>query len=660
MRFVWYIMPQPEDEGEKGKEKFAGAAQSPDVEPGRKKLSEIGADLKGFIEGFEKADPKEKAEFAKKAAQWDQTENIAEIRRAGVEEAVNEKDPLKKHELLSALFLDRDQKAKGKMSFKVDFKGNDLAERKVGAGDLLPISAKAIRVQYADGRIIERAVRAINPANGRIGYYDENELQRGVYKYVPVFTGTTIDILETQAADDLAVKRRMFAENMEIYNPPKRAVPASTGYGGRMEVPRRAPLVPVISPYGINTPPQLKERTEINGQRYEAIDRHFWEQVGARLITVDPVTGGPLNFMGTPIPSINALIYPYLKEAEARMKAKGYKFDPDVIQCFNPRPIAGTNTPSYHTWGVAMDFDPGKNPQYQQWTNLNPETRVPKAFVDAMEAVGFQWGGRWTNKPDSMHFEFSRINPLTSTSLLTSDEGRKYRIAMLDPLKKPSETNKAYASNGSLESPEGISNSKTRNYEKIAEDHRSNFEKLSIRPQDQKRLKEFRERTLANRERYQRVANATGIPWMLIAAIHQRESGQRFDRYLGNGDPLDKVTTHVPAGRGPFPDWESGAIDALGMFTGLRDKLGIKADTTDPGKLMTFAEQYNGLGYRNRGYVSPYVYSGTNIYQGGLITTDRGPYNPNVWDRNFGVAEMLVALSGPEDYGPQKKNIAVA
>ncbi len=662
MRFVWY-MQKPEPEADKGKDKPLGGAQAADIAPGRVKPGEIGADLKDYIESTEKVDQKAKDEFAKKAMDWEKSENIDEIRRAGVTAAENEKDPMKKHRMLSALFLERDKKPGAKMSFKVDFKGNDLAERKVGAGDLLPISAKAIRVQYADGRIVERAIRAINPSTGRIGYYDADALQQGAYRYVPVFSGTTIDVLETQASDSLEVKRRMFAENMEIYNPPKRVAPASapSSYmysgaprpfpSGSFSGPRRFGPQPGIS----SMPPNAGYAT-IEGKRFDAIDRRFWETVGARLITCEP-DGSPLTFMGRKIPSINALIYPYLKEAEARMKEKGCQYTPGGIECYCPRNIAGTNTASYHTWAVALDFDPAHNPQYKQWNELNPEKRVPMEFVEIMESLGFEWGGRWSGKPDAMHFQFTRINPLTSTALLRSPEGQKYKTALIDPAMNAPGT-KAYAARTPMEAPNGVALSKTKDYQQIASDHRTNFEKMEIRPEEQKRLKAFRERVMQNRARYEAVAQATGIPWALIAAIHERESGGRFNTYLHNGDPLGKPTTHHPAGK-LFYDWETAAIDALNSIQ-LRGKLGINADTKDMGALLTYAEQYNGLGYRNKGYVSPYVYAGTNIYQGGKVTRDFGPYEPNVWDRQLGVAEMLIALSDPEDYLPQKKNMAYA
>jgi len=65
---------------------------------------------------------------------------------------------------------------------------------------------------------------------------------------------------------------------------------------------------------------------------------------------------------------------------------------------FNCRPIAGTRTPSNHSWGLAIDIDATKYPQGTR--------RFPPAWLVALfESYGFEWGGRWRT-PDPMHFEF--------------------------------------------------------------------------------------------------------------------------------------------------------------------------------------------------------------------------------------------------------------
>lgn len=71
---------------------------------------------------------------------------------------------------------------------------------------------------------------------------------------------------------------------------------------------------------------------------------------------------------------------------------------------------------SRHAWGAAVDvdpdnnravqFDPGRTPEPWSpgWFNVWPRG-LPRWFVEAMESVGFRWGGRWKGFCDPQHFE---------------------------------------------------------------------------------------------------------------------------------------------------------------------------------------------------------------------------------------------------------------
>jgi lysozyme family protein len=150
------------------------------------------------------------------------------------------------------------------------------------------------------------------------------------------------------------------------------------------------------------------------------------------------------------------------------------------------------------------------------------------------------------------------------------------------------------------------------------------------------------------RKRYQEVEAKTGVPWFVIAVIHERESSQDWKTHLGQGDPLNKVTVHVPAGRGPFfgaDAWERGAMDAL---IDCPPYLARKKNWGTPGDVLTNLEAYNGLAYANAGRPSPYVFSGTSIYDpptgpGGKVTRDHGPID-DVVDKQMGCAAMLMAM----------------
>src|SRR5579871_1337266 len=63
--------------------------------------------------------------------------------------------------------------------------------------------------------------------------------------------------------------------------------------------------------------------------------------------------------------------------------------------------------------------------------------------------------------------------------------------------------------------------------------------------------------------RYQAVSARTGVPWFVIAVIHERECSQDWHGSLAQGDPWNARSVHVPSGRGPFASWEDAAVDAL-------------------------------------------------------------------------------------------------
>src|SRR6476620_8735097 len=46
-------------------------------------------------------------------------------------------------------------------------------------------------------------------------------------------------------------------------------------------------------------------------------------------------------------------------------------------------------------------------------------------------------------------------------------------------------------------------------------------------------------RLVAAKARYQGVETKTGVPWCMVAVIHQREASQNFNTQLAQGDPLN-------------------------------------------------------------------------------------------------------------------------
>jgi hypothetical protein len=85
------------------------------------------------------------------------------------------------------------------------------------------------------------------------------------------------------------------------------------------------------------------------------------------------------------------------------LEASGYKIK--SLGGFANRNIAGTNTPSWHAKGMAIDINPGTNPVTYGQKGRKPQTDMP-SNVQAMAAkYGLGWGGAWDGeKQDSMHF----------------------------------------------------------------------------------------------------------------------------------------------------------------------------------------------------------------------------------------------------------------
>jgi lysozyme family protein len=140
-----------------------------------------------------------------------------------------------------------------------------------------------------------------------------------------------------------------------------------------------------------------------------------------------------------------------------------------------------------------------------------------------------------------------------------------------------------------------------------------------------------------NKSRYQEVQKRTGVPWWFIMCLHERESAGDMDTYLGNGEALSQVTHLVPAGRGPFKNFEDGAVDAL-VHEGFH-----KITDWSLSRCLWAAEVYNGAGYRQHGVPSPYVWAGTNQYSQGKYSSD-GHYDAGLVDQQLGVAVMFQAL----------------
>ena len=86
------------------------------------------------------------------------------------------------------------------------------------------------------------------------------------------------------------------------------------------------------------------------------------------------------------------------------LEAEGYKLDPSTSGGYNKRFIAGTQTPSNHAYGTAVDVNWSRNPQG------GTSSDIPADLARRLAAKhGLIWGGDWSGKTrDPMHFEVPR------------------------------------------------------------------------------------------------------------------------------------------------------------------------------------------------------------------------------------------------------------
>ncbi len=105
-----------------------------------------------------------------------------------------------------------------------------------------------------------------------------------------------------------------------------------------------------------------------------------------------------------------------LKEADPQVRA--FLLGLKGLAGYNWRPIDGTRSRSYHSYGIAVDLVPrsyGGRHVYWRWSMEHdadwyaiPYARrwmVPEAVVRSFETHGFVWGGKWRFF-DTMHFEY--------------------------------------------------------------------------------------------------------------------------------------------------------------------------------------------------------------------------------------------------------------
>lgn len=172
--------------------------------------------------------------------------------------------------------------------------------------------------------------------------------------------------------------------------------------------------------------------------------------------------------------------------------------------------------------------------------------------------------------------------------------------------------------------------------------YEKNWASLKIRPGRLAEVTREANAIKGNKTRYLECEKRTGVPWWFIGLCHYRESHFNFSTYLGNGQSLNRVTTIVPKGRGPFKSFTDGAEDAMMLmgFIGMND--------WSIARTAYRLEGFNGYGYHPRGVNSPYLYGGSTCYgppeaKGGKFPRDH-VFDPNIVDSQLGTLTVLKKL----------------
>lgn len=138
---------------------------------------------------------------------------------------------------------------------------------------------------------------------------------------------------------------------------------------------------------------------------FQSVYGHSSAQVRANLVSV--------SFLGQTL-RVHRRVAPAFARVAARL-APALRADPSLAPffhglggTFNWRDIAGTHRPSSHSYGVSLDLSTSLS-YYWRWQRpaspVRWVNRTPQTIVDAFEAEGFIWGGRWYHY-DTMHFEY--------------------------------------------------------------------------------------------------------------------------------------------------------------------------------------------------------------------------------------------------------------
>lgn len=229
---------------------------------------------------------------------------------------------------------------------------------------------------------------------------------------------------------------KLYEEKSAALNTPKKEQPVQPA------LPEAQGEKPIISPKAM-----LEGRiTEIYNQdttvyKTNNLAKYFGnteKEVRTHIISVDPLTGKTITFLGKPIRGgLNKEVLPFLKLAEDNIRRTGLRYKPQAPEIggykYRGMMIGGkeSTTPSFHKVGLAFDFDAGNNGPKDGRGN------IPDQMVMAMVRAGFAWGEVGHKDfaylgNDAMHFQlrFPASSPQGQRIINSSPVGKAYLEAL--------------------------------------------------------------------------------------------------------------------------------------------------------------------------------------------------------------------------------------
>lgn len=189
-------------------------------------------------------------------------------------------------------------------------------------------------------------------------------------------------------------------------------------------------------------------------------------------------------------------------------------------------------------------------------------------------------------------------------------------------------------------------------FEIIKDDYTQKWNAAQIKPDWQGKVMEAAKRVAQHKDRYAAVAEKIGCPWSLVGCTHNMESTADFSKHMHCGDPLTGRTVLHPPGRPKAPPangsvytWEESAFDAL--MNEPHDWRKVPEWSIE--RTLWIAEAYNGWGYRQYypHVASPYLWSGTTIYDKGKYIADR-QFSATAVSQQIGVAAVMKVLESSD------------